>query len=130
MEAGGPSLRPGADEIGVWLVELDAGLESQAEIDEAEPGPELEVLDADERVRAARFVRARDRRRFARCRSALREILGGLVRRASRSRSGSGRWRAASPSWIFPQHRRRWPPVRFNVSHSSDLAVIAVCREP
>ena len=47
-----------ADEIGVWVVELDAGLSSQAEIDGAEPGEELAVLDADERVRAARFVRA------------------------------------------------------------------------
>jgi hypothetical protein len=57
-----------ADEIGVWLIELDAGLECQTEIDSTEPGPELELLDSDERVRAGRFIRARDRRRFARCR--------------------------------------------------------------
>ena len=89
-----------ADEIGVWLVELDAGLESQAEIDAAEPGPELALLDADEQARAARFVRARDRRRFARCRAALREILGGLLGEPP-PRSGFGRWLAASPSSIL-----------------------------
>src|SRR4051812_27997391 len=65
-------------DIGVWLIDLDAGLASQAEIDETEPGSELVVLNADEQARAARFIRARDRRRFARCRAALREILGAL----------------------------------------------------
>ena len=126
-QSGRPVSGLAADEIGVWLVELDAGLESQAEIDETEPGRELEVLDAEERARAARFVRARDRRRFARCRSALREILGGLVC----EQPGALRFRAVArgkPELDFPNIDEKKPPVRFNVSHSSDLAVIAVCR--
>ncbi len=116
----------GGDEIGVWVVELDAGL-SQAEVDGAEPGRELLVLDSEERARAARFVRARDRRRFARCRSALREILGGLVC----ERPEALRFRAVArgkPELDFPNIGGKEPPVRFNVSHSADLAVIAVCR--
>jgi 4'-phosphopantetheinyl transferase len=124
---GSPVSVLGADEIGVWTVELDAGLESQAEIDGTEPGPELEVLDTEERARAARFVRARDRRRFARCRSALREILGGLVFEQPEAL----RFRAVArgkPELDFPNIDGKEPPVRFNVSHSSDLAVIAVCR--
>ncbi len=124
---GGPVSGLDGDEIGVWVVELDAGLESQAEIDGAEPGRELKVLDAEERARAARFVRARDRRRFARCRSALREILGGLVCEQPEAL----RFRAVArgkPELDFPNIDGREPPVRFNVSHSSELAVIAVCR--
>jgi 4'-phosphopantetheinyl transferase len=120
--------RLAADEIGVWLVELDAGLESQAAIDGAEPGPELDVLDAEERGRAARFVRARDRRRFARCRAALREILGGLVG----ERPASLKFRTVArgkPELDFAGAADGSPALRFNLSHSSDLAVIAVCRD-
>jgi 4'-phosphopantetheinyl transferase len=114
------------DEIGVWLVELDSGLASQAEIDGAEPGLELELLDADERVRAARFVRARDRRRFARCRSALREILGGLLGvhpEGLRFRTVA----RGKPELDFISAADGRPALRFNLSHSADLAVIAVC---
>ena len=123
--------RPGAavcglspSEIGVWLVELDLGLTTQAEIDGAEP--ELDVLDGEERLRAARFVRARDRRRFARCRSGLREILGGLLG----ERPEALRFRAVArgkPELDFPATAEGRPPLRFNLSHSADLAAIAVC---
>ena len=132
----GPTLRewkPGAavsalaaEEIGVWLIDLDAGLESSSEIDFAEPGAELDVLDAGERARAARFVRARDRRRFARCRKALREILGGLLG----EHAGSLRFRTigrGKPELDCPGAAGGPPPLRFNVSHSSHLAVIAIC---
>ncbi len=125
--------RPGAavcglapSEIGVWLVELDLGLTTQTEIDGAEPGLELDVLDGEERVRAARFVRARDRRRFARCRSGLREILGGLLG----ERPEALRFRAVArgkPELDFPATADGRPPLRFNLSHSADLAAIAVC---
>lgn len=124
---GSPVSGLSGDEIGVWVVELDAGLESHAEVDGTEPGRELEVLDSEERARAARFVQARDRRRFARCRSALREILGGLVC----ERPEVLRFRAVArgkPELDFPNLDGKEPPVRFNVSHSAELAVIAVCR--
>jgi 4'-phosphopantetheinyl transferase len=116
-----------ADEIRVWRVELDAGLETEAEIDAAEPGPELALLAADEKERAARFVRARDRRRFVRCRAALREILGGLLAQSPGSirfrARGQGKPELDSGLWSHGP-----PALRFNVSHSADLALIAVCR--
>jgi 4'-phosphopantetheinyl transferase len=117
----------GDSEIGVWLVELDSGLESQEEIDDAEPGPELSVLDVDESARAARFVRARDRRRFARCRAALREILGALLNQSP----ASLRFRAVArgkPQLDQSDRTEEQPPLRFNLSHSASLAAIAVCR--
>jgi 4'-phosphopantetheinyl transferase len=116
-----------ADEIRVWRVELDAGLETEAQIDGALPGPELPLLSADEQERAARFVRARDRRRFVRCRAALREILGGLLAQAP----GSIRFRArgnGKPELDAGLWRDGPPNLRFNLSHSADLALIAVCR--
>ena len=75
---GAPVVAPGPGQVRVWLVDLDLGLDPD-EVETAEPGPELDVLSDDERARAARFVRARDRRRFARCRAALRQILGGIL---------------------------------------------------
>jgi 4'-phosphopantetheinyl transferase len=136
---GSPSLRkwrPGTgladlnpDEIVVWLVDLDSGL-SPEDVDTAEPGPELEVLSDDERARSARFVRARDRRRFACCRAALREILGGLLRKPP----AEVRLRVVEhgkPVLDFAAMRISEGDgvraVRFNVSHSSDLALIGVC---
>jgi 4'-phosphopantetheinyl transferase len=119
-----------SDEVRVWLVELDSGL-SHDEIEAAEPGIELDFLDDTERARSARFVRARDRRRFARCRAALRQILGSLMRESPRSLL----FRAVAqgkPELDFatmgldPGDVRA--ELRFNVSHSSELALIGVCR--
>jgi 4'-phosphopantetheinyl transferase len=126
-----PDLVP--DQARVWIVDLDAGLAADEDPETAEPGAELEWLSADERARAARFVRARDRRRFARCRAALRAILGRLLAEPP----GSLRFRAAArgkpeldlphpPGGGAPRDGR--PVLRFNVSHSSDLGLIAVCR--
>jgi 4'-phosphopantetheinyl transferase len=126
-KAGTEQAELAADQIGVWLVELDAGLETEAEVDETEPGPELTLLDDDERSRAARFVRARDRRRFARCRAALREILGALCGRPP----ASLQFRAVArgkPELIEPASTDAQQALRFNVSHASAMAVIAVCR--
>src|SRR5262245_6285572 len=119
---GGPIAALSAADIGVWLIDLDAGLESQAEIDFAEPGPELASLDDVEQTRAARFVRARDRRRFARCRAALREILGGLLAKEP----VSIRFRVVARGKPALDLAEGQPAIRFNLSHSSNLAVIAV----
>jgi 4'-phosphopantetheinyl transferase len=120
--ADAPALAP--DEVRVWLVDLDAGLAPGDNPETAEPGPELAILSEDERVRAARFVRARDRRRFARCRAALREILGHFLGKPA----GSLRFRAAA---VGKPELDREPgddrlALRFNVSHSAHLALIAV----
>jgi 4'-phosphopantetheinyl transferase len=134
-ECGHPALlawEPGADvpelrtdEIRVWIIELDAGVPLGADIDSAEPGPELAQLSDDERTRAARFIRARDRRRFTRCRAALREILGRVLREPA----SSLRFRAAAVG--KPELDRGQgvvEPLRFNVSHAAELGLVAVCR--
>jgi 4'-phosphopantetheinyl transferase len=117
-----PGLRSG--EVRAWIVDLDSGLPPGADVDSTEPGAELAVLSEDERGRAARFVRARERRRFARCRAALREILGRLLGEPA----DSLRFRAAA---VGKPELDRGPgvlePLRFNVSHSAELGLIAVC---
>jgi 4'-phosphopantetheinyl transferase len=121
-------LNPG--ELRVWLVDLDYGLNPD-DADIAEPGPELGVLSDDEKERAARFVRARDRRRFARCRASLRQVLGGLLRESPSSlrfrAAGQGKPELDFETMGVSVNDARFT-VRFNVSHSSDLALIGVCR--
>jgi 4'-phosphopantetheinyl transferase len=119
-------LSPG--EIRVWIVDLDSGIERPEQVDSAEPGPELVLLDDYERARAARFLRARDRRRFVRCRAALREILGGLLGEPPRSM----RFRARAQGKPELDHPPRasdqsggQAELRFNVSHSAELALVA-----
>jgi 4'-phosphopantetheinyl transferase len=112
-----------APPVQVWIVELDTGVPPGGGGDTTEPGPELAILSDDERARAARFVRARDRRRFARCRAALREILGALLGEPA----DSLRFRSFAKG--KPELDRGLSviePLRFNVSHSDNLALIAV----
>jgi 4'-phosphopantetheinyl transferase len=117
------------DEARVWVVDLDAGLTPGVDAETAEPGPELAVLSSDEQARAARFVRARDRRRFVACRAALREILGRLLAEPP----ASLRFRAAAlgkpelDQGPDSEPKTDRPGLRFNVSHSAELALIAVC---
>ena len=137
---GSPSLRewyPGAilpelsrSEVFVWLVDLDAEL-SPDDVDVAEPGQELGVLSEDERARSARFVRAIDRRRFARCRASLRQILGSLLGESPDSlkfrATGQGKPEIDLEATGIDEGDAR-AALRFNVSHSSGLALIGVCR--
>ena len=118
------------NEIRVWVIDLDAGV-STDQVETAEPGPESSLLSPDEQERAARFVRARDRRRFVCCRAALRSILGGLLRQPP----DSLRFRAAvrgkpelDRDSSGENHADKLPALCFNVSHSSELALIGVCR--
>jgi 4'-phosphopantetheinyl transferase len=120
----------GPDEVRVWVVELDQGLSPGASEDALEPGPELALLSADEQARAARFVRGRDRRRFARCRVALREILAPLLGVSP----GSIRFRARGQGKpeLEPQSARKTgfvepTALHFNVTHSGSLGLIGVC---
>ena len=87
--------------------------------------PQWQWLSEEERQRAARFVRPRDGRRFVRCRAALRSIVGGLLDLAPPDVSfqvGPG----GKPK--LPDLDGTAPPWRFNVSHSGELALIAVSR--
>jgi 4'-phosphopantetheinyl transferase len=98
----------------VWRVDLDPTTAAKAT---ACP----EVLNAEELKRAAGFVRANDGMRFGTCRSALRKILGGYLN--------------CPPKELVFQHGPHGrlflggSKLDFNVTHSGDLALIAICAE-
>lgn len=108
---------PGPDDVRVYRVDLSAGPEG----DDFRASAGWADLSADERARAERLVRARDGRRFVHCRGALRGLLGGLLGIAPASvefHAGPG----GKPILSQPGGSR-W---RFNVTHSGELALIAV----
>jgi 4'-phosphopantetheinyl transferase len=91
------------DAIEVWHVDLDA------------PAPA--VLSADERARAARFVRADQARRWAASRAALRVLLGGRL--------------GVAPREVTFAHGPHGKPevdggLRFNLSHAGAVALVAL----
>lgn len=88
------------------------------------PGAE-ESLSAEERARAARFVFQRDRVRYVNARAALREILGSCLGIA-----------ASAVHLTYGAHGKPalaavGTPIRFNLSHSGDYALVAIalCRD-
>ena len=106
----------GADEVHVWRVSLDV-----------DPDPLRPLLSPDERQRAARFHRDEHRRRFIAAHGALRLILGAYLD-------------ADPTSLVFelgahgkPSLREPFDPggarVEFNLSHSAELALVAVARD-
>jgi len=111
------------DEVRVYVVDLEAGDAGDrfAEL------PEWEWLSAAERGRAERLVRPRDGRRFVRCRGALRVILGRLIDAPAGEvpfQTGPG----GKPVLPFAEGSPEQRPLHFNVSHSGELALIAVSR--
>src|SRR5579863_8613710 len=104
------------DEIHLWRVDLESiG---------ADEFRWRQVLSSDELTRAARFHFSRDRQRFVAARAWLRTILGGYLRTDPRSLT-------------FTYSKREKPSlgpdfgssdVRFNVSHSSGIALLAFTR--
>ena len=81
------------------------------------------VLSHDELARADRFKFAEPRRRFIACRAALRQLLGSFLSQD-----------ATEIEFTYglhgkPQLAANDPdlPLEFSVSHSTDLALIAVC---
>ena len=81
-----------------------------------------EILSMDERERAARFVFARDRRRFIVARACLRVLLAGC----SDIPPAAIRFDYAANGKPVLASSAASSPVHFNVSHSEDLALIAV----
>lgn len=99
-------------EVHVWQVALDA------------PPRRESLLSAEEQARAARFRFARDRDRFVAARGALRERLGAYLEgdpAALVLKGGQGE----KPRLGGPHAGA----LRFNLSHSADVALIAVSRD-
>lgn len=104
-----PCLAPG--DVGIWLVDLLAS-----------PAVPLACLDEAERRRLEAFVHDRERRRFAATRAALRHLLArrlGSTPAAVELRIGAhGKPCLADES----------SGLAFNVTHSDDVALIAIGR--
>jgi 4'-phosphopantetheinyl transferase len=103
-------------EIHIWRARLDVAAEV---LDRLES-----TLQPDEKVRAQRFRFSRDRDHFIACRGILRELLGGyqLVSPVAIEFSYAAYGKPAYRS------RDSGLPIRFNLSHSRDLAVLAFSR--
>lgn len=99
---------PKSGHVEVWSTRLDAAAASHGEA----------LLSDEERARAARFVFERDRMRFVAAHGALRSILA--------------RYLDAGPcDLVFVLGRENKPilidvPLAFSLSHSEDIALIAV----
>jgi 4'-phosphopantetheinyl transferase len=90
-----------------WCVRLDV-----------DPEPHYATLTEDERSRSARFRFERDRRRYIVARGVLRELLGrALGTEASRLRFVYN---------AFGKPALSRSSLKFNVSHSADLALVAI----
>lgn len=103
---------PAAVGVSVWTIALDG-----------EPDPqEVALLPADERWRADEIVVPAVRRRFVRARTAMRRVLGrrlGVAPHAVAFSYGSN----GKPSLA------EYPGLHFNLSHSGELAVLALCED-
>lgn len=89
----------------------------------AEPAQaDLDILDDRERKRTARFYFGGDRVRYSACRAAMRCILGSYLSKTPRSlafREAEG----GKPELILDASD---VPLRFNLSHSKTVALLAV----
>ena len=100
------------DEVHVWKVDLSA------------PVPDVLVLSHEEHERAARFHFERDRQHFKAARLALRIILGRYLNLPPES-LGFAQTEYGKPFLT----NRGAAGVLFNLSHSGEVALIAVARE-
>jgi 4'-phosphopantetheinyl transferase len=113
MTAATPAGGADAQAVQVWQVELA--------VDAPAVASALAVMSGDERARADRLRRLEDRRRFIVSRAGLRRILGAWLGVAPQAlRLGEGEYGKPCLATVGG------PP--FNVSHSGDLALIAVSR--
>ena len=106
-----PQLEPG--EIHLWRAALDHPVRLS--------GAEA-VLSREEILRAGRFARAQDRERFIAAHGALRMVLG-LYLSADPQSLEFCKGPMGKPSLV-----QTFTDLRFNLSHSGDLALIAVTR--
>ncbi len=112
-----PSVELGLDEVHVWRVNLDAGQDQAENL--------REILASDERERADRFYFEKDRVSFTVARAAARSILGACL--------------DVDPTSLVFRYGPQGKPyldgaeansgLRFNLSHSGKLALVAVTRD-
>ena len=103
------------DDVHVWLACLDSSFRSLPQLGDS--------LSLDERRRAARFHFERDRRRFVAGRGVLRAILGEYLETEPKQ-IAFGYGPNGKPS-LAPAVGLR---LRFNVSHSQNLALFAITK--
>jgi len=102
-----------SDRVDVWRVQLD------------EPSSTVStssVLSPDELARASRFHFEKDRIHFTRCRFALRSLLSGYL--AIPAAEICFEYLAGGKPQLHAEQNPR--ALQFNVSHSADMALIAV----
>ena len=99
--------------IDVWRVRLDEPVEADRE---------RSVLSLDEIVRATRFRFEQDRIHFVRCRFTLRSLLGSYL--ALHAAEIRFEYLASGKPQIAAEQNPHG--LQFNVSHSGDVALIAV----
>jgi 4'-phosphopantetheinyl transferase len=109
-----PNLIATSAEVHVWRMALNVSLASVREC--------AKTLAPDERARAARFVRDRDRARFVVARGGLRAI---LARYLGRDPCGL-RFEYGPFGKPVLSGASRGSDIRFNVSHADDMALYAV----
>ncbi|MGF1630368.1 MAG: 4'-phosphopantetheinyl transferase family protein [Kiloniellaceae bacterium] len=104
------------EEVHLWLFALTAT--------DTGGGSDAELLSSDEAARAARFRRDRDRQRFTKGRATMRRILASYLG-ANPAALGFAYGAAGKPELDGLQADGG---LRFNLSHSEDLALLAVTR--
>jgi 4'-phosphopantetheinyl transferase len=107
------SFQLASDEVHSWRVRLDAPPETSARF--------YAILTPDERQRSARFYFEHDRRRFIIARGVLRDLLGRYLQVEPGKISFV--YNAFGKPELSPEFGSR---LRFNVSHSAGLALIAI----
>lgn len=104
------TVRLTADAVHVWVLPLDRPA--------LDPERFRPVLSAEERLRAEKFLRADDRRRYVTTRGVLRHLLGSYLAALPTD------LRFCKNEFGKPQLADPPAPLRFNVSHSGDIGII------
>lgn len=113
MNRGNGCIYPADNPVDVWQFELDLAMDEVAEFER--------VLSPDERARANRFKHADDRDRYIIAHGSLRMLLSRYVDESP----GQLEFNCTpngKPRLVNPAH----PSLRFNLSHSDKLALVAV----
>jgi 4'-phosphopantetheinyl transferase len=119
-------------EVRIVRIDLGTGNECDGADGDLTSLPEWRVLSQAEQARGLRFIRHHDRRRFVVCRGTVRMILGQLLDIPAEDivfRSASG----GKPVLDLDEHsdgpESSAVLPRFNVTHSGDVALLALCRD-